>query len=394
MTTSDWRNEEDVLRFSDQEIERRHRKIRELMQLHEIDCLIITGHTGTYTSEAANVSYVVGYSEFYQGPYILFPFSHDPVLFASNPVMAERMKRVCRIPIEPVVFKPGTRIRDYATSIVAGIKKLGLEKGTLGIVSMRVFPADVYGSILKELPRATFVSAAGLLLEARRIKSPEEIAFIRKSGECADRGVEAIVEAARPGVTEEELVAYCDMAMIKAGSHRGNFILLGSGPWAEMSGAIGGGTRRRLQKGDIILNEITSCYGGYYTQLCVPVSLGGNTPQDFMELMEIHKDMHRVAYEELRPGNRISEIEKKVAEVAASHGIDFRRAWATQSTELAEAFFKLDTEVTAGMSYVNHPWTELTSGMGYQGHTIGNSCIITEDGPEIVHKSSLELRIV
>jgi Xaa-Pro aminopeptidase len=293
-----------------------------------------------------------------------------------------------------VAFKPGTRFRDYATSIAAMIKKLGMEKGTLGIVSMRVMPADVYRSLQRELPDASFVSASDVLLEARRVKSPEEMAFIRKSGECADKGIEAIIEAARPGATEEELVAYCDLAMVKAGAVRGNFILLGSGPWPEMRGTIGGGTRRRLKKGDFILNEITSSYGGYHTQLCVPVLLGGDPPENFIKLLEIHQAMHKTAFDGLRPGNWISEIEKKVAEAAASKGGDFRRAWATQTGELAEAFFKLNTEVKPGMSYVNHPWTEHSSGEGFQGHTIGNTCIITDAEPEIVHKSRLELRVV
>ena len=388
-----WRNEEDVLKFSDEEIARRHRKIRELMQLHEIDCIIITGNTGTYGSEAANVSYVLGYSEFYQGPYILFPYFGDPILFASSSATAERMKKQIKMRIEPVAFKPGTRIRDYAASIVNHIGNLGLKKATIGIGSMRVFPADVYCALKNELAEANFVSASGLLLEVRRIKSPEEKAFIRKAGECADKGFEAILEGAVPGVTEEELVARCDLAMIKAGSHRGNFILFRSGPWSEMVGAIGNGGRRRLQHGDIILNEITSCYGGYYTQLCVPIALGREVPDSFLDLLQTHKEMHEVAIGLLRPGNRIADIEKKVAESASRRG-EFRRAWATQSTELAEAFFKLDTELMPGMSYVNHPWTEYASGAGYHGHTIGNSCIITGDGPEIVHRSPLELRIV
>jgi Xaa-Pro aminopeptidase len=110
--------------------------------------------------------------------------------------------------------------------------------------------------------------------------------------------------------------------------------------------------------------------------------------------MEIHKTMHQTAFDELRPGNWIAEIESKVAEAAASMGGDFRRAWATQSGELAEAFFKLNTEVKVGMTYVNHPWTEWSSGEGFQGHTIGNTCIVTDGEPEIVHKSPMELKVV
>ena len=394
MAQSDWRDEEDVLKFSSQEIERRHKKIRELMQVRGIDCLIVAGHTGTYGAEAADIGYISGVSQFFQGGYILFPFAGEPVLFAASPFIADRVSEVCRIAVEAVVFRPGTRIRDYATSFVEKLKKMNLEKGTLGIVSMRVMPADVYTALKRDLKNAKFVSAGDVLLEARRIKSQEEMEFIRRSGNCADKGVEAILEAAQPGVTEEELVAYCDQAMNKAGGPKGNFILLGSGPWPKMQGTIGGGGPRRLQNGDLILNEITSCYGGCYTLLCVPVSLGGDVPEDFINLLDIHQTMHKTAFDQLRPGNWISEIEEKVAKAAGSSGEDFRRAWATQSTELAEAFFKLNTEVKAGMSYVIHPWTEWASGKGFLGHTIGNTCIVKDGEPEIVHKSPLELRVV
>jgi len=113
-----------------------------------------------------------------------------------------------------------------------------------------------------------------------------------------------------------------------------------------------------------------------------------------MSLLDIHKAMHQTAFELLRPGNRILDIEEKVAEAAAGRGREFRRAWATQSGELAEAFFKLNTELKAGMTYVDHPWTELKSGEGFQGHTIGNTFIVTEGEPEMLHKTPLELRIV
>lgn len=394
MAKSDWRDTDDVLAFTPKEIKRRHQKIRELMQLRGIDGLIVAGHAGTHGAEAANIAYISGISQFFQGGYLFFPQKEEPILFGASPVMAVGIQKISHIPVEPVAFRPGTRIRDYATSFVNWIKKLGLEKGTIGIVSMRILPADVYVALKRELPDVDFVSAGDILLGVRRIKSEEELAFVRKSGECADIGAQAIIEVAQPGVTEEELVAHCDMAMVKAGAPRGNFILLGSGPWDSMEGTIGGGTQRRIQKGDIILNEITSCYGGYYTQLCVPVSIGGDLPDDLMNLIKIHKAMYETAYQGLRPGNWIFDIEEKVSEIAASHGLDFRRAWATQTTELAEAFFKLDAEVKAGMAFVIHPWTELSSGKGLQGHTVGITCIVTESEPEVLHKSPLDLVVV
>jgi Xaa-Pro dipeptidase len=272
---------------------------------------------------------------------------------------------------------------------------LGLEKSTIGVVSMRVMPVGVYLNIKRDLPYANFVSAGDVLLECRMIKSFEELEFIRKAGECADKGIEAIVEAAHPGVTEAELTARCDYAMIRMGVDRGPFILLGSNPWEKFQGSIGdtSQSQRKLQKGDIILTELSPSYGGYYVQLCVPIAIGGNFPRSFTKLLNIDKEIYQLALEELRPGNTVATIEEKIFKLASQRG-DFRRAWALQSVELAESFFKFDVEIKANMSYVIHPWTEFSSGKGLEGHTIGNTVIITGGEPEQVNKSPLDLVVV
>jgi Xaa-Pro aminopeptidase len=389
-------NENIVLRFSTQEIIRRHRKIREMMQLRGIDCLIITGNTGYNNSLAADLRYVAGLSGLAaDGTYILLPLMGEPVYLAPSPFMAARIEKQCPIPVAPVAFKKGTRIRDYASDLVTRIKDLGLEKGTIGIVSMRVMPAGAYMDIRRDLPYANFVSAGDVLLECRMIKSSEELEFIRKAGECADKGIEAIVEAAHPGVTEAELTASCDYAMVRAGADRGPFILLGSNPWEKFQGSVGdtSQSQRKLQKGDIILTELSPSYGGYYAQLCVPISVGGNVPRSFTKLLNIDKEIYQLALEELRPGNTVAAIEEKIFKLASRRG-DFRRAWALQSVELAESFFKFDVEIKTNMSYVIHPWTEFSSGKGLEGHTIGNTVIITGGEPEQVTRSPLDLIVV
>lgn len=385
-----------TLSFSPQEFARRHRKVREMMQFRGIDGLIITGNTGYNNSFAADIRYMTGLTGLAaDGTYILFPLMGEPVYLAPSPFMAARIEKQCSIPMAPVAFKKGTRIRDYASDLVDRIKDLGLEKSTIGIVSMRVMPVGVYMDIKRNLPYANFVSAGDVLLECRLIKSPEELEFIRKAGECTDKGMEAIVEAAHPGVTEAELTARCDYAMIRAGVDRGPFILLGSNPWEKFKGSIGdtSQSQRKLQKGDIILTELSPSYGGYYVQVCVPISIGGNVPRSFKELLNIDREIYQLALKELRPGNTVGAIEAKIFKLASRRG-DFRRAWALQSPELAESFFKFDVEIKASMSYVIHPWTEFSSGKGLEGHTIGNTVIITGGEPEQVNKSPLDLIVV
>ena len=222
------------------------------------------------------------------------------------------------------------------------------------------------------------------------MKSSEELEFTRRSGECADKGFEAMLEVARPGVTDQELVAYCESGMVRAGAEPGNFILLGSAPWSEWRVVPLGVSQKKLKKGDIILSEITSCYAGYYTQLCRPICIG-DPPRDFIELFKIHMELYELVRKELRPGNTWNQVDAKVKELALQKR-DFSRAWALQTTELAESGPRYNLELKAGMAIINHPWTS-TAG-GYEGHTIGDTFIVTEGEPEGLSKLPLEVKVV
>lgn len=385
--------------FSPQEFERRHNKIREIMQLRDIDCLIITGNNDFFRSYAADLVYVTGQPPM-TGGFVVFPLEGAPVNFVTGGAGGKGP-----IPMERISFKKGKgqgrRIRDWAAGMAAKIRDSGLEWGRMGISDMRVMPAGVYLELVEYLPHAKFVPAGDILLECRRIKSQEEQEFVRMSGECADRAIEAVKELARPGITERELVNACEFAMIETGAERGNFIILTAAPWDEIAGSMHIPMRpeRKLQKGDLILNELCPNYGGYYIQLCIPISVGiseKEMPDSFKDLFNLHKEMYSLAREELRPGTRVVDIEKLISQLASSRG-SFSRAWALQVGELAESFFRLNyAEVRPGMTWVNHPWTEAPHGEpGHRGHFLGNTFIVTEGEPEVTSRlNCLELHVV
>jgi Xaa-Pro aminopeptidase len=387
-----------ALKFSDREFQRRYLKIREGMQLRDIDCLVVTGNNSFFGGYAADLVYLLGRNEM-MGGFIIFPLEGDAMCFNASGDDPRGP-----IPKKMVPFKngkgEGRRIRDWAAGIAARIRELGLENGRIGICDMRVMPAGVYIELVEQLPRAKFLPAGDILLECRRIKSAEELEFVRMAGQCADRGFEAIFKTARPGVTEREVVNAIEAAMVDAGAERGNFIIFGAAPWEEWLkiGRVIGRPERKLQKGDLLLNEISPGYSGYYVQQCIPVSLGvaeKDMPESFTELFKLNQEMYQLTRDELRPGTTVVAIEHKIQALTASRG-KFSRTWTLQSAEMAEAHFRTDyMEIKAGMTWVNHPWTELPRGVpGLNGHTIGNTLIVTEAEPEIASGLPLDLVII
>jgi Xaa-Pro dipeptidase len=397
-----WQYEWDVPKFPPEEGTRRHRLIREQLGLRSLDCLIICGNSGNFRGYQLDVRWASNWASWFDPNYIVFPFQGEPLILTFSSGHAELAETIGFIKARP--YKMTERMMDQPASIIDRIKELGLENSRIGICPTRWMPADVYMELLRRLPNAEFVDASDLIRQLRVIKSPIEQEFIRRAGLCADKGFEVMLGATKPGVKESLLATACESAMVDHGAELGPHLLIGSGSWETRSAAIClGGSQRVLKKGDIILNEITACYGGYSVQLCRPICIG-KPPDDFIKLHEIHNGMYHIVVDLLKPGNIIADIELKGREYALKKdGKRFgdRWLWVLQSGEVSDAsIYKINDELKPGMSFVVHPWTT-DSGIrpGHKGgiisgHIIGDTYIITEKGNECVSKLPLELSII
>jgi len=94
------------------------------------------------------------------------------------------------------------------------------------------------------------VDAVDLVEEARIIKSPDEIACMKWAIAVADLGIEAMKEAARPGVTEAQLWALLNYANLANNGdwHDGRMLASGDriNPWFQEA------SERRIEAGDLI----------------------------------------------------------------------------------------------------------------------------------------------
>src|SRR5579875_11439 len=81
---------------------------------------------------------------------------------------------------------------------------------TIG-VELPFLPADAFQSLQRDLPHARFVDATDLLHELRAIKTPAELAILRRVADGVAGAIQATFRAAHDGITTRELssvVAY------------------------------------------------------------------------------------------------------------------------------------------------------------------------------------------
>jgi Xaa-Pro dipeptidase len=160
------------------------------------------------------------------------------------------------------------------------------------------------------------VSATADVEELRRVKTPEEIAILRRAAALADRGYQRFVEAIEPGMCEYELAGEVEGFLKEEGAEH-NFMLIASGG-TEVTG-MKPPTERRFQTGDAVTTELTPQIGGYYAQICRTLVLGRPSAAQ-QESFAIFQEAQQAALAMLRPGVTAAAVARAQNDVFRKYG--------------------------------------------------------------------------
>jgi len=169
----------------------------------------------------------------------------------------------------------------------------------------------------------TLMDASRLVSELRLVKSPAEIAYVRKAAELADAAWDAAVDLAAPGVDEGRILAAMQGAVFEGGGdYPGNEFVIGSGAGALLCRYFSG--RRTLAADDQLTLEWAGTYRHYHAAMMRTVVLGTLPPAQL--------DMYKAAHEALiacqdalKPGEPISTVFDAHARVLDAHGLKDHR---------------------------------------------------------------------
>jgi Xaa-Pro aminopeptidase len=203
--------------------------------------------------------------------------------------------------------------RLWSDAIAARLKELKLGHGRVGIIGLKglirapegVVPWLMVERVKEALPKVEFLSATEIVLEARAVKSPEELAFIGEAERLAERAVESMLAIAREGVAENVLYAEMVRTMIANGGELPTMIYWGAGPKPVSAHLVP--SRRPLKAGDVLSNEIEGKYGGYVAQVAAPAVVGP-IPPEHRRLFDAALGLFERLSAMIRPGVRLAEI--------------------------------------------------------------------------------------
>lgn len=161
------------------------------------------------------------------------------------------------------------------------------------------------------------------------LKSPEEIATMRKAGAVVAQAIQAVREAVRPGVTLKALDELAERTIRRAGatpSFLGYQPHFASTPFPgtlclSPNDVIVHGIpdRTKLREGDLISVDCGAVVDGYHGDSAVTLPVG-EVDDEAKRLLEVTERSLWAGIEQAHPGNRITDISAAVGAVADEAG--------------------------------------------------------------------------
>lgn len=325
-----------VPQLSLSERDRRWREVRARMAEAGIEALFLVGNDAFFGMGTVNLRYLTQVGSVFGG-YALFFADEDPIVWNSNQPQMQR-------PTNPYLgtqeWVSDIRQNQGAASVAAELRDRGLDRSTIGLapfsstlVTIPLIMQAEMEALHRELPNAQLVDAGGFLQELRLIKSPEEIGLLAEASKIARKAVDAMIQTAKPGMTEAEVYAEMIKAQIVNGAEPTVFNLISSGPvdhvdseiWHLLHGAEqpASPNLRPLSKGDVVISEFHTNYGGYLAATEFSVHVGQKAPEKLKDIWKVCVETLDATLEIMKPGKTLEEVWKAVRRPTEKAGMDF-----------------------------------------------------------------------
>ena len=310
------------LPFPVEEYEDRIEKVRLLMRDRGLDGLVVHGNR----AERAPVRYLSNFEDYYSGDTLIVIPLAGPVGLTTNAVMhGEPMHSGIQDTwIHDVRCAPHPRTVDYqTTTIYDHLEDFLTERG---LAEARIGISGEYAYHARELLRARFpslaqVEAAPIIGEAMMRKSDAEVLLMKEVALMSDKGMIALMKAAKPGVSEHDLAAEANYALFKAGAEDTAFpIAACGGPRSGFKHVIP--SARRLQAGEIVFTDLGARFKGYCSDTARGKVVGDAPTPEQRRFLNAQIDIVHATIAMIKPGVRIGDVAARAAEMAKEFGYE------------------------------------------------------------------------
>ncbi len=376
-----------MLHFSEAEFATRLKAVEERMQAAKLDALILFAPESQYWLTGHDT---FGYC-FFQCLVIGGP---EPVLLTRSADLRQAQLtsniKDIRIWKDQQNANPAQDLQTLLVDLGLSGKRLGIDLDTHGLTGLNLkrIQAEVMGQLF---------DASDLVSKLRLIKSPAEIAYVKRAGALADAALDAAMPLIKAGGYEGEILAAMQGEIMRhGGDYPANEFIIGSAENALLCRYHTG--RRKLDKDDQITLEWAGAYRHYHAAMMRTAVIGKPKDKHF-KMQEAAEKALQACEGALKAGQPMADVFTAHAKTLDGMGMGKHRLNAcgyalgarfSPSWMEREMFYEgADTIMQENMVFFLH--MILMDSESGAAMCLGRTSLITANGAESLSRHSLDM---
>jgi Xaa-Pro aminopeptidase len=266
----------------------------------------------------------------------------------------------------------------------------------IGSLAGKTVGVDLWSPTLEQglkraFPETEFVDGYTILMEAKIIKTDDEIACLKVANSITEAGMDAALRVLKPGIRECEVLATAWYKMTALGSE-----------WTQCSNIVASGpytapyrrftSDRVIRNGDMVIIDIGGCFNGYWGDLTRTWVCGEIKPTGEQ------RDLHQKCYDALwdacaasRAGNTTADV-FEAADPYVLDSLGHGSGMAPWEPPYFSPHTKDDPqELRVGMQFNLEPYAGVP---GIGGFRLENNLVVTDGDPDVYTTYPFDERLV
>ena len=287
------------LHFSKEEFSSRKLKVLKKMEEQNIDALLMFRQESMY--------WLTGYDTF---GYVFFQTlvldrKGNIILLTRAPDLRQAQNTSNIEDIRIWIDKDGSNPTDDLKNILNELnlkgKNLGIEYEAYGLTGRNTLRLN------KSLENYCKIEdKSNLITNLRVVKSAEEIFYVRKAAELADKALEEVWKHAKVGASESTILAKMNSIIFEGGGdYPANEFIIGSGKNALLCRYQS--EKQILKNPDQLTIEWAGTYRHYHSAMFRTIPIGKANPKHY-KMHEACVEALKNCEKKLKPGNKIGEV--------------------------------------------------------------------------------------
>jgi Xaa-Pro aminopeptidase len=208
--------------------------------------------------------------------------------------------------------KSQVRIYEKLIAIRRSLVDLMSERGILDGIGRVGFEAEYVNylfilTLRRKFKGVKFVPVKGFIGEISAIKTPDEIANIRKAIKISERVYEEILKIIKPGISELDISAEISYLHKKFGAEGDAFDIIVASGWRG-SLPHGVASSKKIKQGELVIIDFGCIYNGYHSDITRTLGIG-KLSSEAKKIYQIVLDAQLMAIENVRTGIEAGEID-------------------------------------------------------------------------------------